>query len=85
MRGPDDLEDYAVEVPPVAGTLLVLPNGPVTLHGPRSHVGRRDARHRTFVGPRHAIQLNYMATGAKARREMRRHRVSALLKRLLPG
>jgi hypothetical protein len=74
LRGPDDLEDYAVEVPPVDGTLLVFPNGPTTFHG-----------HKTFVGRRYAIQLNYMADGAKARHELRRHRLSALVKRFVPG
>ena len=70
LRSPTDLEDYAVEVPPVNGTLLVFPNGPTTWHG-----------HRTFVGPRHAIQLNYMANDDRARSEMRRHRWSAFTKR----
>ncbi len=74
LRGPDDLEDYAVEVPPVDGTLLVFPNGPATYHG-----------HKSFVGRRYAIQLNYMADDAKARHELRRHRLSALAKRLLPA
>ena len=74
LRGPDDLEDYAVEVPPVDGTLLVFPNGPTTFHG-----------HKSFVGRRIAIQLNYMADDAKARHELRRHRLSALAKRLLPA
>ncbi len=71
LRGPTDLEDYAVEVPPVNGTLLVFPNGPDTWHG-----------HRTFTGPRYSIQLNYMTTDAKARSELRRHRISAFVKRL---
>lgn len=71
LRGPDDLEDFAVEVPPVNGTLLVFPNGPTTFHG-----------HKTFVGQRHAIQLNYMANDAKARHEMRRHKWSAFSKRV---
>ncbi|HET6182483.1 MAG TPA: 2OG-Fe(II) oxygenase [Acetobacteraceae bacterium] len=71
LRGPDDLEDFAVEVPPVNGTLLVFPNGPNTWHG-----------HKVFTGPRYTIQLNYMTTDAKARSELRRHRVSALMKRL---
>ncbi|MGI4748285.1 MAG: 2OG-Fe(II) oxygenase [Janthinobacterium lividum] len=74
LRGPDDLEDYAVEVPPVDGTLLAFPNGPTTYHG-----------HRTFVGRRYAIQLNYMASGAKARHELRRHKLSALVKRFAPA
>jgi len=71
LRGPDDIEDFAVEVPPVNGTLLVFPNGPTTWHG-----------HRPFVGQRYAIQLNYMASDSLARSEMRRHRFSAFVKRL---
>jgi hypothetical protein len=71
LRGPHDLEDYAVEVPPVNGTLLVFPNGPTSWHG-----------HKTFEGPRYSMQLNYMTTGRKARSELRRHRFSAFFKRL---
>ena len=70
LRDPEDIENYAVEVPPVDGTLLVFPNGANTWHG-----------HRQYVGRRYAIQLNYMAGGPKARTEMRRHRLSAFLKR----
>ncbi len=72
LRGPDDLADYTVEVPPTRGTLLVFPNGPATWHG-----------HLPYVGHRASIQLNYMAAGAAARRELRRHRLSALIKRFL--
>lgn len=71
LRGPDDLEDYAVEVPPVNGTLLVFPNSPSAWHG-----------HKRFTGQRYSVQLNYMTTDAKARSELRRHRLSALMKRL---
>lgn len=71
LRGDSDIEDYAVEVPPVNGTLLVFPNGPTTFHG-----------HKQFVGRRYVVQLNWMTTDDKARYEMRRHRVSAFLKRL---
>ena len=71
LRGPDDIEDFAVEVPPVNGTLLVFPNGPTTYHG-----------HKQFVGRRYVVQLNWMTTDDKARYEMRRHRISAFLKRL---
>jgi hypothetical protein len=71
LRGPDELEDYAVEVAPVNGTLLVFPNGADTWHG-----------HRRFVGQRYSVQLNYMTSDAKARSELRRHRVSAFVKRL---
>lgn len=71
LRTADDIEDYAVEVPPVNGTLLVFPNGPATFHG-----------HKQFVGRRYVVQMNWMTTDDKARYEMRRHRVSAFLKRL---
>ena len=71
LRGPDDLENYAVEVPPVNGSLLVFPNGPTTWHG-----------HKQFVGRRHVVQLNYMTTDDKARYELRRHKLSAFVKRL---
>jgi hypothetical protein len=71
LRGPGHLEDYAVEVPPVNGTLLVFPNGPTAWHG-----------HKRFNGQRYSVQLNYMTTDAKARSELRRHRLSAFMKRL---
>lgn len=71
LRNGTDLEDYAVEVPPTDGTLLVFPNGPTTFHG-----------HKQFVGQRYVIQMNYMTTSAKAKAEMRRHHLSAFVKRL---
>lgn len=71
LRGPKDLEDFAVEVPPVNGTLLIFPNGPATWHG-----------HRRFTGQRYSVQLNYMTTDEKARSELRRHRLSAFVKKL---
>jgi SM-20-related protein len=71
LRGPGDLENFVVEVPPVNGTLLVFPNGPTAWHG-----------HKRFTGQRYSVQLNYMTTDAKARSELRRHRLSAFMKRL---
>jgi hypothetical protein len=71
LRGPHDLENYAVEVPPVNGTLLAFPNGPTAWHG-----------HKRFDGQRYSVQLNYMTSDAKARSELRRHRLSAFMKRL---
>ncbi|MBV9735302.1 MAG: 2OG-Fe(II) oxygenase [Acidisphaera sp.] len=71
LRGPGDLDDYAVEVPPVNGTLLVFPNGPAAWHG-----------HKPFVGQRYVVQLNYMTNDEAARAELRRHRISAFVKRL---
>lgn len=74
LRGPEDLENYAAEIPPVNGTLLVFPNGPTAWHG-----------HHTFIGQRYSMQLNYMTTDAKARSELRRHKFSAFVKRLAPA
>lgn len=71
LRGGSNLEDFAVEVPPTDGTLLVFPNGENTWHG-----------HRTFTGRRYVAQLNYMTTDGAARSELRRHRLSAFVKRL---
>ena len=71
LRRPDDLDDYAVEVPPVNGTLLVFPNGATTWHG-----------HKQFVGRRQVVQLNSLTTDDQARYELRRHKISAFVKRL---
>lgn len=71
LRSPNNLEDFAVEVPPTHGTLLIFPNTPTSWHG-----------HRTYVGQRHSVQLNYMTNDASARSELRRHKLSALVKRL---
>ena len=71
LRNSTNLEDYAVEVPPTDGALLVFPNGPTTFHG-----------HKPFIGQRYVLQMNYMTTSAKAKAEMRRHQLSAFIKRL---
>jgi hypothetical protein len=70
LRSADDLEDFAVEVPPTDGTFLVFPNGPTSWHG-----------HRPYVGPRYSVQLNYMTNDAKAQSELRRHKLSAFVKK----
>ncbi len=66
-----DLDDAAVEVPPVNGTLLVFPNSAEAWHG-----------HKPFIGQRYVVQLNYMTNDSAARSELRRHRLSAFVKRL---
>ena len=73
LRGPANVDDYVVEVPPVNGTLLVFPNSAIAWHG-----------HKRFTGRRYTAQLNYMTTDSKARSELFRHRVSAVWKRLTP-
>ena len=72
LRSKSDLNDYAAEVPPTAGTLLAFRRGEESWHG-----------HETFVGPRRVIQLNWVTDMAVVRREQRRHRLSAWLKTLV--
>ena len=71
LRSPTDLEDFAAEVPPVAGTLLAFRRGERSWHG-----------HPPFVGPRRVIQLNWVTGADVVRREQARHRVSAWVKKL---
>ncbi len=71
LRGPDDFEDMAAEVPPLAGTLISFRRTDTSWHG-----------HKPFDGPRKAIMLNWMVSAAAARREALRHTVSAGVKGL---
>jgi len=71
LRGPDDLEDMAAEVAPLAGTLISFRRTDNSWHG-----------HKPFNGPRKAIMLNWMVGAAAARRETLRHTVSAGVKGL---
>lgn len=71
LRGPDSLEDYAAEVPPDRGTLLLFRNGPAAWHG-----------FEAFEGRRRVIQVNWVTDEGVVRREGARHRLSAFMKRL---
>ena len=74
LRSADDLDDFAAEVPPDAGTLLAFRRGENSWHG-----------HPTFVGIRRVIQLNWVSDEAVVRREQGRHKLSAWLKKLVPA
>jgi SM-20-related protein len=69
LRGPDDLEDYAVEVAPLAGTMLAFRRSERSFHGHRPHLGER-----------RSLQLNWVTDPSVVRRELGRHRWSARLK-----
>lgn len=73
LRGPDDLADYAAEVPPLAGTLIAFRRSDASFHGHEAHVGKRQS-----------IQLNWVTNAAVVRRELSRHVWSARLKALNP-
>lgn len=70
LNGPDDIENYAAEVPPDQGTLLAFRCTPDAWHG-----------HKPFEGRRRAIQLNWVVDESYLKREQRRHRLSAFLKK----
>lgn len=74
LNGPDSLEDYAAEVPPVDGTLLVFPCVPDAWHG-----------HEPFDGERRVIQLNWVTDQGVVEREQKRHALSAFFKGILPA
>ena len=71
LRGPDNLNDYIAEVPPLEGTMLAFINTPNAWHG-----------HEPFEGQRRSIQLNWVTDQGVVIRERLRHSVSAFFKRL---
>jgi SM-20-related protein len=73
LRGPADLEDYAREVAPLAGTMLAFRRSDRSFHGHYPHYGER-----------RSLQLNWVSDIAVVRRELGRHRWSARLKALNP-
>lgn len=60
LRGPDDIEDYFAEVPPIAGTLLVFRRSDNSWHG-----------HKPFVGPRRTVQISWVDDAARASKRYR--------------
>ncbi len=74
LRSASDLENFAAEVPPVAGTLLAFRRSTTSWHG-----------HHRFVGIRRVIQLNWVRDAAVVRNEQGRHKFSAWLKKLSPA
>lgn len=74
LRSPDDVDDFAVEIPPRFGSLLVFKNGPTAWHG-----------FKPFAGVRRVVQINWVATGDYLHRERARHGLSAVVKNLLTG
>lgn len=73
LRSAADLDDMILEVPPQQGTLLCFRRSHNSYHG-----------HKPFAGPRRVIQFNWVTEQRIVEREMRRHRISAWTKKLLP-
>lgn len=73
LRSATDLDDVILEVPPQQGTLLAFRRSNNSFHG-----------HKTFSGPRRVVQFNWVTEQRIVDRELRRHRISAWTKRMLP-
>ena len=73
LRSATDLNDFAAEVPPLAGTLLAFKRSERSYHG-----------HEPFSGERRAIQLNWITDVATRNREEAHHRWSARFKQINP-
>ena len=71
LRGPVDLDDMVLEVPPVNGTLLAFKRSDNSWHG-----------HKPFVGERRVVQFNWVTDEDVVRREQGRHRFSATMKKM---
>jgi hypothetical protein len=72
LRSSTDLEDFIVEVPPDAGTLVCFRRSDNSWHG-----------HKLFVGPRRVIQMNWVMSKSVLEYERRRHLISAVVKKIL--
>jgi len=73
LNSGDNLEDYAEEVEPAFGNMLIFRRSDTSWHG-----------HEPFQGQRRTIQINWVTSQAVADRERARHQFSARLKRFNP-
>lgn len=71
LRSPD-LDDFAVEIAPEAGTLVAFRRSETSWHG-----------HTPFIGLRRAVQMSYVRDRATAVREECRHRLATSVKRAM--
>jgi SM-20-related protein len=71
LRDGKDLENYAAEVEPKGGTLIVFKRSDKSWHG-----------HHSYEGPRRAIQLNWVLDEGVVAHEQGRHNLSTRIKKL---
>ncbi|MCB1549862.1 MAG: 2OG-Fe(II) oxygenase [Hyphomicrobiaceae bacterium] len=70
LRSSNDIDDYAAEVPPDGGTLVAYARTEHSWHG-----------HKSYVGERRYIMLNWMVSKSVLVRELARHGFTAMFKR----
>ncbi len=71
LRDGINVDDFAAEVPPDNGTLLVFKRSDTSWHG-----------HHPFEGPRRSLQMNWMTTEGSKGFHAIRHKISAAVKKL---
>ena len=71
LRSPIDLEDYAAEVSPQGGLMILFKVQANSWHG-----------HHPFVGPRRYLMINWCASAEARDREVARHRLSGTVKKV---
>lgn len=70
LNGPGDMDDYAEEVPPVAGNVFAFARSEASWHG-----------HPPFEGERHVVQVTFLQDEAELARKEQRGGVQMRLKR----
>lgn len=73
LNGPDDLDDVALEVPPLAGRVFGFARSENSWHG-----------HHPFIGERHVVQTTFLTSNAELSRKENRGGVQHILKSLNP-
>jgi SM-20-related protein len=71
LKNSHDVDDYAAEVPPDNGTLLVFKRSDSSWHG-----------HHPFDGPRRSLQMNWMTSEGWRGWHKVRHSISAAVKKM---
>lgn len=71
LRNGKDIDNYVIEVPPLAGNMLIFRRGENSWHG-----------HLPSEGRRLSLQFNWVTDDSYVRRELARHRLSGRVKRL---
>ncbi|MEO1014081.1 MAG: 2OG-Fe(II) oxygenase [Pseudomonadota bacterium] len=73
LNGPDDMDDFAVEVPPVAGKAFAFRRSENSWHG-----------HPPFAGERYVVQTTFLTSEEELARKENRGGLQMLLKRFNP-
>jgi SM-20-related protein len=72
LRSPTDIEDYAVEVPPLSGTLIAFRRNECSFHG-----------HKPFEGERRMLQMSWVRPTSGAALALRVKRLTTRLLKTL--